>query len=428
MTEDQPKLFLSYSWSNPEHEARVLQLAEELTSQGVHVLLDKWDLQPGHDANAFMESMVTEPSVRKVALLCDKKYAEKSNSRTGGAGTEAQIITPAIYSSQKQDKFVAIVMEKDDDGRAYLPTYYTSRIFIDLSDASKYTDEFEKFLRWVYDKPLYMRPEIGNKPAFISDTVGPKIQTTVEFRRALEAARTDNSKAEAIVGEYLEKFAQQLHGFRIAADRETINDFHEKVIASIIAFRPYRDQIVELFLAIARYRPTIYMVEILHRFFESLIEFLNPPDSVNISFGVDCDNLRFLIHEMFLCCIGAFIKCERFELAAYFVETEYYGENRYSNERMRSYTELFRDHLDSFDDRNRKLDLRRLSLRADLLKERAQGAGLDFKYIMMADFILYLRAIAAGRFWWPETLVFVGFRSNVSFEIFSRARVRTHNQ
>ena len=45
-----PKLFISYSWSSPEHEQWVLKLATELRENGVDVTLDKWDLKEGHDA------------------------------------------------------------------------------------------------------------------------------------------------------------------------------------------------------------------------------------------------------------------------------------------------------------------------------------------------------------------------------------------
>jgi SEFIR domain len=119
-----PKLFLSYSWSSPDHESWVLQFAEELVSQGIGVIFDKWDLKPGHDANAFMESMVSDSEVTKVILVCDEKYAEKSDKRSGGAGTEAQIVTAELYAKKAQDKFVAVVRERDADGKAYLPVYY----------------------------------------------------------------------------------------------------------------------------------------------------------------------------------------------------------------------------------------------------------------------------------------------------------------
>ncbi len=62
-----PKAFISYSWSSPDHEQRVLNLANELVDPGgVDVILDKWGLKEGHDANAFMEKMVSDPKIKKV--------------------------------------------------------------------------------------------------------------------------------------------------------------------------------------------------------------------------------------------------------------------------------------------------------------------------------------------------------------------------
>ena len=132
-TETPPKLFISYSWTTPDHEAWVLQLATELRESGVDVILDKWDLKEGHDGHAFMEQMVTNPEIKKVILICDKGYVDKADDRTGGVGTETQIITPEIYNQQEQDKFVAVVAERDENGEAYIPAFYGSRIFIDLS-------------------------------------------------------------------------------------------------------------------------------------------------------------------------------------------------------------------------------------------------------------------------------------------------------
>jgi hypothetical protein len=123
-----PKLFVSYSWSDAEHEQWVIDLATELRESGVDVILDKWDLKEGHDAVAFMEKMATDPEIKKVAIICDEKYAAKADGRAGGVGTETQIISREVYENQAQEKFVAVVCEKDENGKAYLPTYYKSRI------------------------------------------------------------------------------------------------------------------------------------------------------------------------------------------------------------------------------------------------------------------------------------------------------------
>ena len=129
-------------------------LATELRENAVDVIINKWDLKEGHDAHAFMEKMVTDPSIQKVVIVCDKVYAEKADDRSGGVGTETQIISPEVYPKEDQNKFVAVVTEKDDQGKAFLPVYYRSRIYIDLSDSDTYAKNFEQLLRWIYDKPL----------------------------------------------------------------------------------------------------------------------------------------------------------------------------------------------------------------------------------------------------------------------------------
>ena len=123
-----PKLFISYSWSDPDHEQWVLNLATELRESGVDVILDKWDLKEGHDAVAFMEQMVTNSEIKKVAIISDEKYAAKADGRAGGVGTETQIISKEVYENQAQEKFVAVVRNRDLNGKPFLPTYYKSRI------------------------------------------------------------------------------------------------------------------------------------------------------------------------------------------------------------------------------------------------------------------------------------------------------------
>lgn len=136
-------------------------LANELAEAGVEVVFDKWDLREGHDAIAFMEKMVTDPTITKVAMVCDKVYAEKADGRRGGVGTETQIISREVYEKTDQDKFVALIAERDENGAPFLPTYYKSRIYIDLSDATNYAKNFEKLIRWAFDRPLYVRPQLG---------------------------------------------------------------------------------------------------------------------------------------------------------------------------------------------------------------------------------------------------------------------------
>ncbi len=118
-----PKVFISYSWTSEEHTQWVGELGERLMSDGIDVVLDQWSLEDGHDVNAFMEQMVTDPSIKRVIVVCDSLYAEKADGRKGGVGTETQIISKKVYESVEQTKFVPLLRERDESGKPCLPVF-----------------------------------------------------------------------------------------------------------------------------------------------------------------------------------------------------------------------------------------------------------------------------------------------------------------
>ncbi|MGY3314655.1 hypothetical protein ACV242_003151 [Peribacillus simplex] len=129
------KIFISYSWTNEKIIKWVRDdLATRLMDDGIEVVLDQWDLKEGHDIYEFMESMVNDPTINKVLVVCDKGYKQKANEREGGVGTETRIITPSLYKETNQEKFIPIVAERSEKGEDYIPTYMASRKYIDLSN------------------------------------------------------------------------------------------------------------------------------------------------------------------------------------------------------------------------------------------------------------------------------------------------------
>ena len=317
-----PRLFVSYSWSSPDHETRVLRLATDLRESGVDVILDKWDLREGHDAHAFMEKMVTDPEIKKVVLVCDKAYVEKTDERTGGVGTEAQIISPEIYEKQDQDKFVAIVTERDEHGKPYLSVYYRSRIYIDMSDPSTVAENSEKLLRWVHGQPLNKKPALGDKPAFLSqeeDAIA--LVTSARHRRAMDAVKNNRDHAIPALAEFFAGLSTEMGKLRLDPNADP---FDEAVVQSIDSFLPYRNEAIELIIALALHLDIPETRTTLHRFFEGLIPYLDRPGHVNQWREQDFDNFRFVIHELFLYAVACLIRYERFESAAYLMNSEYY--------------------------------------------------------------------------------------------------------
>ena len=324
-------MYLSYSWSSPDHEAWVLSLAMELAESGIDVILDKWDLREGHDAHAFMERMVTDKTIKKVALICDRIYAAKANSRTGGVGTEAQIITPEIYAQHDQSKFVAIIAEKDDASKPYVPAYYKSRIYIDLSDQATYAENFERLVRWAYDQPVHKRPELGPKPAYLTeDENAIRLATSARFRRAMDAMRSGREYAVAAASEYLELMALEFEKLRLdpKTEPQTCDD---AVVTSITAFLPYRNELIEFFTTAAMYQDADPMRLVIHGFFERLIPYMSRPEGVNFYHDWGWDNFKFIVHELFLYLLASLLRSERLEGAAYFIHQDYFvpGNSRF---------------------------------------------------------------------------------------------------
>lgn len=416
-----PRLFISYSWSSQDHELWVVGLATTLRESGIDVILDKWELKEGHDSIAFMEKMVTDPTIQKVAVISDRKYAEKADGRVSGVGTETQIISRKVYEKQDQSKFVAVLPERDEEGKPFLPTYYKGRIYIDLSAPENYATEFERLVRWVFDKPLHVKPEIGKAPAFLEEEPAKSLGTSALLRRCLDALKNGRPFVEGAVDEYLTTFAENLERFRITLDDS--KDADEQITDSIEEFTPHKNEFVQVMLTIGQYAPNDDMQRKLHRFFEQLLPYLDRPENLNSHHSWAFDNFKFIVHELYLYAIAILIRHERFAFADRLLATPYYVSSKTNRGGDATTTfSKFHGYMESYEKRSRRLH--RLSSRADVLKQRAESSGFDFKWLMQADFVLYLRGSLNNDHytrWWPDTLVFAT-HSYGPMEVFARSR------
>ncbi len=414
------KLFISYSWTDTNHEEWVLDLAKDLRDNGVDVILDKWDLREGQDTTVFMEKMVYDEEISKVILIFDKVYVQKTNKRKGGVGTEAQIISKEIYENTDQNKFVAIIKERDENGDPYTPIYYKSRIYIDLSDDSLYASNFEKLLRWIYDKPLNIKPELGEAPFFATEFDKNSPTNSILFNKALKAIRDNQGSAIPLTEEYFDYVIDEVENLRIESFE---GEFDDAVIDSIDSFIPFRNEIIEIVQNLARYHDDSESQTIIHRFFENLIKYLKFPKTTTSVRTDVIDNYKFIIHELFLYTICILIKEECFDAASYLMRTGYYDKDtEFREENMKGFN-IFVDHLYSLNSRNKRLNLSRLSLHSDLLKKRCKSNKIDFQDLMQADFVLFIRDHLDNNsadywYWWPYTLIYA---NNKTFEIFARS-------
>jgi hypothetical protein len=425
-----PVVFISYSWTSPQHEQWVVDLATSLVEAGVDVRLDKWDLREGQDAHAYMESMVTDSLVSKVIVVSDKRYSEKADKRTGGVGTESQIMSAEIYNKTDQTKFVAVVTEVDERGEPYLPRFFTSRIFIPMTDA-QYATNFDQLLRWIYNKPLYVKPALGKMPEFLKDNRATT-STLMLAKRAIDASTSHGGmRANAIstlgpqpVDAYLESLAASFRDFYVDPDA---TDFPQAVLDTIDAFLPKRNEFIEVIRAAAQNTGSEPAKSLQH-FFEATIPFMSRPKHITSWRTWDYDNFIFIVHELFLYAAAVLVKYERFDVLNELIELRFFcpDEDGRNEDSMRPYT-IISQGMQALNDKQR--EMRRISLRAELLEQRSHSSKLSFAEIMAADFILFLRAPSLPEGydrWYPETLLYSTFRFRGPLEAFARSESKRY--
>ncbi len=128
--------------------------------------------------------MVNDSEVNKVLIVSDQAYARKADQRTGGVGTETQIISGEAYNQVNQEKFIPIVTEYVSL-QPCLPSFLKTRIYIDLATAERFDEEYEKLLRNIHQLPKIVKPPIGKIPDhLINNTAKPAVKRSAQSKQS----------------------------------------------------------------------------------------------------------------------------------------------------------------------------------------------------------------------------------------------------
>jgi hypothetical protein len=429
VTEIQPiKAFISYSWSSPEHEQWVIDLAEQLCNDGVDIQLDKWGLKEGHDKFSFMEKMITDPEIKKVIIVSDRIYKEKADQRTGGVGTETQIITPELYGKTEQNKFVIVTTQKDENGEAYIPTYYKSKIYIDLCDDDSYSKNYEQLLRWLFDKPMHQKPSIGKPPAFLYDENSISIGTKTYYTRCMNAIRDGKNNSLGCFDEYCNVVIENLERFRMNFDGVTEeNPAHEILYKNVTSLLTVRNEILEIFKAILNYSPITEFIHRIHNFFERIYDYKNITKYRYEQYKVE--NYGIFNYQLFLYTVSLFIRYERFtELNDFLLQRFLLKDYNYNEKRNCSFVYFNLYNRDLLTQRNEQLSLREISLLGHYLRGEWEHKTITHDEIIQAELLLSIFSRVKlsdnlSRQWFPHNIGYLGL--NIP-DIFIKAESKSY--
>jgi hypothetical protein len=415
-----PKVFISYSWSSPGHQATVKQWAERLMADGVDVVLDAYDLKEGDDKFAYMERMVTDASVTHVLMFCDKVYAEKADARKAGVGTESQIISKEVYEKVKQSKFLPIVCELDSSGNPYLPTFLKSRIWIDFSTAEAVNEHWEQLVRVLHGKPLHEKPKLGKPPAYLKEEGVPASPAIAKFSALKQAIVHGKPALELYRQDFLDACIQYADALRVRHQPEA-EKFAERVLADCAKLKLVRDHIVDWVVLEASVAPSEEFREALLNFLERLLELKARPQEVTTWNDAWFEAHSVFVYETFLYIVAALLKAGAFHILHEVLTSHYLlpknlsgGEPRFDNfQHFYGYSKVLQDVLAP---EGRKL----LSPAAELIKRQADRADISFDSIKEAELVVLMMSFISEEHlhWYPQTLYYA---SSSSFPFFFRA-------
>lgn len=318
------KVFISYSWGNKEHQDWIINLGKRLMTDTVDVVLDRWSLKDGHDIHSFMEEMVKSEDIFRVLIVCNKKYKEKADDREGGVGTETQIISPNLYSKEKQEKFIPIVLERDEEGKAYLPVYLSSRKYIDFSLEEDFEDSYEDLLRNILEAPSIPKPKLGTKPpTYITENSIDLSETNSKIRTIENQIKKNDTLNQRYVSDFIEAFQSKLWEFNLVDSPNNIKAFGEDLMKTLKNYKPLREDFIK-FIDLITTNKIDFASEIIIEFFENKPMYLKPQDERNSWFESEFDAFKVIFQELFIYTIAVGIKNKNYFFVSELLHSKYF--------------------------------------------------------------------------------------------------------
>jgi hypothetical protein len=417
-----PKVFISYSWTSQEHQELIRSWAERLLADGVDVIMDIFDLNEGHDINAFIERMVTDESVTHVLIISDEEYKRKADGRKKGVGKESIIISQEVYSKVDQSKFIPIVFEFDEHGKAILPVFLESRKWIDFSSQANVNKNWEQLIRLLYNKPLYIKPKVGEPPFYIlNEAQTPVNEIRAKFETLKQAIIEDKPNIQFARREFLNAIIEYIKGLCIL-DTHSEEKIADKVLAVFNQLVKARNQIIDWLLLELNNTKDERFDETLLEFLEELLKFKfhNPKQKIRNDNWLEGHSI--FIYELFLYTIASLIETKQYILLGKILSHQYLlpvGE-RFGSKSFNSITVFYTNSgllNDVLADEGKRL----FSPTAEIVYRNADRDDISFNKVLQAELLIILfSAINRNVFWFPQTFYYLR-HSTRDFPFFIKA-------
>lgn len=158
MSDQPPRIFISYAQESGTHSQWVLELASKLRGDGLDARIDQYEQFPPEGWRAWMTEQIERANW--VLIICTNEYKRRfDNNATGDCGRgvrwESQHITQALYEDKFQNtRFVPVLPPAAD--KQFIP--------VPLRDYPNFRlyDAYEALYRLLTDQPATPAPVLGD--------------------------------------------------------------------------------------------------------------------------------------------------------------------------------------------------------------------------------------------------------------------------
>lgn len=394
-------VFISYCHMDISDEW-IDKFASALGNFGIECIADIYDLQLGQDLSYFMEQI---KRVDKVIMLLGETYMIKANERKGGVGTETQIISNDVYNNVEQTKFIPVVIGKDENGNAYIPFYLESRLYTDFSDDNLFAQNINGLIRQIHKLPKRTKPVVLEPPKTLLE--GNSTIANTDF-----TSETNFSDLSRLILSEMEIYKCT------AKELEKEND--ECIINKISQSKELRDSYVRNIYLLVKSN-TISVEEIIC-FFEKCYKISGETKGGDY-YSCQNDACKFFLQEIIIYTIAILYKERKYIEIKQLIKTTYFPESNEQWLKQGIRLEQFYCTLESFEERNYRLNLHR-NVHSDMLMERAYVTDMDINFsdVQLADVLIFILSEWFYRkkgdycYWYPKSAKYTRYDDYINLK------------
>jgi hypothetical protein len=178
MSEENIRVFISYSHDSPEHKDRCRELADRLRTDGIDAVIDQYHPAPPEGRPRWMEHQID--AAKFVLVVCTpilrRRFEGKEEPGVGqGANFEGFLATQVLYADgARNEKFVPVLFEPQ-------PANAVPRVLQAFTRYSLGTD-YDSLYRHLTGQPAIVAPPLGARklmpPRAGATTVAPTLPAT----------------------------------------------------------------------------------------------------------------------------------------------------------------------------------------------------------------------------------------------------------